>query len=89
MEIIFTIENLVILAFLIGSTVSILGAVLKHEIDVMASLSNNWLFKNFFKCLLCTGLYILMIQCIVLIPWFGYDVLLIPFFGAGIVHRLI
>lgn len=86
---IFNIENLVILLMLIGLTVSIECMILKHEWDVEASMSKNWLFRNFFKCMLCTGLYIMMLECVVLVPFYGYDVLTLPFMGAGIVNFFI
>ena len=86
---IFTVENIVILIFIVGLTTSIQCMILKHEWDVYYSMSDKFLVKKFFECLLCQGLYLMIIECSILVPFYGYDVLTLPFVGAGIVNFLI
>lgn len=86
---IFTVENIVILLFTVGIATSGMCMILKHEWDLKSENSNYWIVRNFFNCELCTGLYLMMIQCVCLVPFFGLDVLILPFAGAGIVNYLI
>ncbi len=86
---IFTIENITILIFIVGLTASIQCMILKHEWDLKAANSKYWIVRKSLECELCSGLYLMLVQVFVLVPFYGFDVLLLPFVGAGIVNYLI